>query len=446
LSFGEATRLAWRRWFVMRILFISNYYPPFEVGSYEQLCKDVADRLAAQGHQVAILTSDHQGEGRRAGTGEGIYRQLRIGPSSGRGAAPWLEFFTARRAKTRRNLESFRRVLDEFQPEVVFIWNLQGLPTELAEACERRQELTVAYWLAGYTPAEPDGYWRYWEGKPAGFLPRLVKSLLGPLAFRIMAAEGKPIRPRMQHAAVVSHYMRETHIAAGTLPADARVITNGVDYERFYRPVGPREETTLKLLVAGRVSNDKGVHTAVDALAHLAGQPELPKATLSIAGSGSLLYRRELQAHIAANKLEDSVQFLGFFPREEMPRLMFDHDVLLLPSIYPEAFSRVVLEGMAAGLAVVGSTAGGTCELILDGQNGHTFAPEDSAGLASKLSSLLKDDSLRQRLARAGQKQVEEAYTLEIMVTRIEQFLEEALLEDNGLLATSVARRRRYGA
>jgi glycosyltransferase involved in cell wall biosynthesis len=188
------------------------------------------------------------------------------------------------------------------------------------------------------------------------------------------------------------------------------------------------------------------VHTAVDALAHLAGQPELPKATLSIAGSGSLLYRRELQAHIAANKLEDSVQFLGFFPREEMPRLMFDHDVLLLPSIYPEAFSRVVLEGMAAGLAVVGSTAGGTCELILDGQNGHTFAPEDSAGLASKLSSLLKDDSLRQRLARAGQKQVEEAYTLEIMVTRIEQFLEEALLEDNGLLATSVARRRRYGA
>ena len=117
----------------MRILFLSNYYPPFEVGGYEQLCKDMAGRLAARGHQVAVLTGDPRAEGRDVPAEDHVYRELRIGPEPGQ---QWLEFFTARRAKTRFNLERLERVLDEFKPDVAFIWNLQGLPIELAQACE----------------------------------------------------------------------------------------------------------------------------------------------------------------------------------------------------------------------------------------------------------------------------------------------------------------------
>ena len=43
----------------MRILFLTNFYPPYEVGGYEQLCRDVAVRLADRGHSYAVLTSDH---------------------------------------------------------------------------------------------------------------------------------------------------------------------------------------------------------------------------------------------------------------------------------------------------------------------------------------------------------------------------------------------------
>jgi len=42
----------------LRILFVSNYYPPYEVGGYEQLCRDVAMRLAERGHQIQGLTSE----------------------------------------------------------------------------------------------------------------------------------------------------------------------------------------------------------------------------------------------------------------------------------------------------------------------------------------------------------------------------------------------------
>jgi glycosyltransferase involved in cell wall biosynthesis len=412
----------------MRILFISNYYPPFEVGGYEQLCRDVANRLAARGHQVAVLTSDRRVAGREAADDDHIKRTLRIGPSPERPGATGIEFFVSRQAKTRHNLRRLDQALDEFRPDVAFIWNLQGLPIELAKACERRQELAVAYWLAGYSPAEPDGYWRYWQRTPGRTILRIVKSTLAPLALRIMAAEGKPIRPQMKYAAVVSHYMRDQGIAAGTLPPNVQVIYNGVEFETFYHPVRiGGDGRVLRLLQAGRVSRDKGVHTSIQALGRPASQGQAERLQLLIAGSGPAEYEQELQRLAADQALEKQVKFLGWMPREKMPEIMANAEILLLPTEHPEPFARVMLEGMAAGLTVIGSRTGGTEELLWHGQNGLTFEAGDSRDLARQLERLLDDDELRRRLASAGQKQVKEAYTLEIMVTRLEQLLEQSL-------------------
>jgi glycogen(starch) synthase len=414
----------------MRILFVSNYYPPFEVGGYEQLCKDVAERLQARGHHVAVLTSDHRVEGRQANHDADVHRDLYLGPSRSSSLPVWLEFFALRRARTGRNLARLNQLVEAFRPDVAFIWNLQGLPIELAAACEERRDVAVAYWLAGYSPAEADGYWRYWEYLPAGRLTRFVKRAAGSVAFRIMASEGKPVRPQMKHVAVVSQTMLERGLSEGTLPASAEVIYNGVEYNSFYRPVKPTGQSRLRILFAGRVSDDKGVHTVLEALAQLQSGGHSAGASLSIAGSGPDEYRQMLEELIADGGIEDSVQFAGFVPREQMPQLMARHDVLVLPSIYPEAFSRVVLEGMAAGLAVVGSTAGGTGELLVDGENGFTFSPGDSRELAVKLLLLIEDDERRQQVALAGQKLVQRSFTMELMVDKIERFLLDAIAVD----------------
>ncbi len=412
----------------MRILFISNYYPPFEVGGYEQLCRDVADRLAARGHDVAVLTSDRSVEGREPTGDDHVYRELRIGPSRERPIATPIEFFVTRRAKERHNIRQLDRVLTAFRPELVFIWNLQGLPLELAAICERRQEVTVAYWLAGYSPVEPDLYWQYWTHVPGDPVRRWLKGALAHLAFRIMVAEGKPVRPLLKHAAVVSHYMRETGIAAGTLPPVTQVIYNGVEFETFFQPVRKgSDKKGLRLLQAGRVSRDKGVHTSIEALVHLAGRGLANQVTLLIAGSGPAEYEAELRRQAADAGLEEQVRLLGWLSRNKMPELMANADVLLLPTEHPEPFARVMLEGMAAGLTVIGSRTGGTEELLRHGENGLTFEAGDSFELAQRVSMLLDDDRLRQKLACAGQRQVREAFTLDVMVNNIERFLEESL-------------------
>jgi glycosyltransferase involved in cell wall biosynthesis len=123
--------------------------------------------------------------------------------------------------------------------------------------------------------------------------------------------------------------------------------------------------------------------------------------------------------------LNDYVSFLGHVPAEEMPQLLRKFDVLLLPSTWPEPFSRIVLEGMISGLVVVATPTGGTTEILTDGENGLLFAPGDAEDLARKITRLMDDPELRRKLAHAGKQTVLERYTMTKMMDKIESFLQE---------------------
>lgn len=421
----------------MKILFLSNYYPPYEVGGYEQLCRDVAERLAQRGHVYAVVTSDRGVKADGFSDEPGVYRLLRIQPNPDSRLSIAGQFFLTRRRAEARNRSAFRSVVDQVNPDVVFIWNLQGLPQELAIDAEALPNVAVAYWLAGYTPAEPDLFWRYWSQPPGtrAFL-RYPKSVLSHLALAHMRREGKPARPQMRHVAVVSDYMRRKGLSENTLPAGAEVIYNGVETESFYRPAPlPDAPPPINLLLAGRVSADKGIHVAVEAVGKLAQARPQRDFRLLIAGSGPSEYLTQLQELAASYGITDLVSYLGWLPRERMPELMHACHVLVLTSIYPEAFARVVIEGMAAGLAVVGTLVGGTDEVLEDEVTGLACAAEDSTDLARQLGRLLDDPQLRYRLACQGQETVLAHYTIELMVERIEALLERAVAEQRARAA-----------
>jgi glycosyltransferase involved in cell wall biosynthesis len=108
-----------------------------------------------------------------------------------------------------------------------------------------------------------------------------------------------------------------------------------------------------------------------------------------------------------------------------MPQVYRSHDALVLPSIWDEPFSIGLLEAMASGLAVVGTTTGGSREILADGINALTFSPGDAEALATQIGRLTSAD-LRQRLGRAARRTVEERFTLAAMLERIEEFLQNA--------------------
>jgi glycosyltransferase involved in cell wall biosynthesis len=91
-----------------------------------------------------------------------------------------------------------------------------------------------------------------------------------------------------------------------------------------------------------------------------------------------------------------------------------------VPSIIPDALSRVIVEAMSAGRPVIGTRVGGTPELVLDGVTGLLVDRRDVDGLARALERLLTDGGLRARLGEAARRHVRSgAFAAETSVARL---------------------------
>jgi glycosyltransferase involved in cell wall biosynthesis len=131
--------------------------------------------------------------------------------------------------------------------------------------------------------------------------------------------------------------------------------------------------------------------------------------------------------------------FLGWMPPTEIPALLKKFDVLVLPSVWPEPFSRSVLEGMISGLVVVATRTGGTPEIIVDGENGLLFTPNDPDELAKKLVTLADDPALRAKIASAGKQTILERFTMTKMMDEIESYLLDVAHDSNTAKSVPVA-------
>jgi glycosyltransferase involved in cell wall biosynthesis len=110
---------------------------------------------------------------------------------------------------------------------------------------------------------------------------------------------------------------------------------------------------------------------------------------------------------------------------EALPEVYRQHDVLVFPSICHEGLPMTLLEAMACGLAVVGTTTGGSSEILQHEVNALTFPPCDSVSFADCLFRLVHEPALVRSLATAGQQMVSERFSIDSLITQTEDFLKE---------------------
>jgi glycosyltransferase involved in cell wall biosynthesis len=123
-------------------------------------------------------------------------------------------------------------------------------------------------------------------------------------------------------------------------------------------------------------------------------------------GAGEQRYAADLTEQARSFGISDRVEFRGF--RSDVPRELKTIDVLVHASTIPEPFGQVIVEGMAAGLAVVATAAGGPLELINDGVDGLLYPLSDVDALADILAQLDADPALRERLGRVARTRAED--------------------------------------
>jgi L-malate glycosyltransferase len=153
----------------------------------------------------------------------------------------------------------------------------------------------------------------------------------------------------------------------------------------------------------------KGQRHLVDAAALVLRKH--PDARFIIAGDGDL--RATLEHQIRHRHLEKHVILAGF--RTDILSLHKAFDIFVMSSV-TEGLGTSILDAMACGKPVVGTSAGGIPEVVTDGDTGLLVPPRDAAAMAAAITLLLSDRSLRERMGLAGLARVRERFSAETMV------------------------------
>jgi glycosyltransferase involved in cell wall biosynthesis len=210
-------------------------------------------------------------------------------------------------------------------------------------------------------------------------------------------------------------------------PRHSLVAHWGIEFSQF--AIAPRRRWPVRrLLYVGQMIRQKGIHTAIAAMALLAKEEEFAGLTLTVVGGGLQPdYEKKLRAMPAELGISDRVSFIGKQARMDLPRIYAEHDVLVFPSEWDEPFAITPLEAIYCGLTVIGTTTGGSGELFRNRETAMTFAAGDALDCARAIRELCADRELSERISHNAQREVDERHTLDAMVSQIEKSLQTVL-------------------
>ena len=207
--------------------------------------------------------------------------------------------------------------------------------------------------------------------------------------------------------------------ARGFDPTMITVIHNGVD-TGFFHPGGERAPVPT-VVSLGRLKRYKRTDLILDAVARLRTHGRAVR--LIVAGEGG--ERSALEHQAARLGLQDAVEFAGAVSEEEKRRLLRAAWVHAVMS-EKEGWGLTVMEAAACGTPCVAAAAPGLRESVEDGVTGRLVPPGDVGALSQALETVLSDQSLRERYARAARRRAEE-FTWERCALRTRTALVSAL-------------------
>jgi glycosyltransferase involved in cell wall biosynthesis len=377
----------------MRILVVSNLFPPVVEGGYERECAGAVEHLR-RSHEVLVLTGDRD---RRAVQAEaGVERSLPILPVSPAGSlrAPLASLRAARVTED---------AIAGFGPDLVYFWNGFGVPVS-ALAAIGRSGLPLAlrvceHWF-GHVFAT-DQFAR--ELRPAKrSLPRRAwAALVRPLDRHPMLGLAA-IDPFPAAISWNSDFLRDrTEVPAEVRPLLEERIYPALPQGDRFADVERRPSAEPTIAFVGRVSEEKGIHVAIEALSLLRGEHRVP-ARLRVAGPVDHATRGAMEAQIADLGLGAAVESLDEVDAAALEGLYASAHAVIVPSLWEEPAGLVCVEAALARAPLVASRSGGIPELIREPGEALLFDRGDAAGAAAMLAeTLLEPEAASERVERA---------------------------------------------
>lgn len=366
----------------MRILFVSTLYSRRGIGGAEKVVQALAEGLAKQGHECMVVTTTEGQPTKESLNGVQVFHVpvANLYPPHGQERPSQLH-----RARwhqkddwNREMAHRFGQILDSEQPDIVNTHTIAGFSAAIWSATKSRR-IPLVHTLHDQYLLCPRGSMR---GRKGNCQSQCLECKI--LTFRRRAIGHAP-----DSIIGVSEFIVNRHREFGMFnDSECNAIYNSIPLSKGQSSACTNNRQTIVFGYQGRLDPNKGVDRLIDAMNELPPQ----KASLLIAGKGDPDYVHHLKARAGKN-----IEFLGFAPDGE---LYSQSDVLVVPSLWHDTAPLTVLEGMAAGLLVIGSNRGGIPELLSG--VGIIFDPDDSRDLVRVLESVLENpQDMVQRKRRA---------------------------------------------
>lgn len=202
-------------------------------------------------------------------------------------------------------------------------------------------------------------------------------------------------------------------------PQKIVLIPRGVDLDKFNSEHLRFQDQQKKSGVGtigliGRITPGKGHLDFVKAVARVVREmPQLKVLIVGDVAAGKEKYRDEMNLLVRRLGLTRYVHFISW--QKDIPKVLSQLDILVVPSTIPEAFGRVIIEAQASGVPVIATNVGGIVDIIEDKQNGILIPPQDPAKMAKAIVELLKNKELAFSLAQKAREKVEREFDLTLM-------------------------------
>jgi glycogen(starch) synthase len=418
----------------MRILLITEMYPPDADGGQEVNAQKLAEALISHGHDVAVVTAVHRA--RYSGPPERrpyVHRIL--------GHAPFLENNEPRAQVLRRtwlyalevwvhkrNKSRVRQLAAQWKPDVAYIFGTSRIG--LGFSVELHRLGIPSLWHQGGSNLER----RLSQRGELGRLAKFFRSL-----------EREELQADFRYVAYVSQFLAD-ETAKYELPTGVElgselrpIISRGIDFDVIV-PI-PERYTTGKIVMAGRIGAFKGYHVAIEACALLSRRRPDLQWTLEVFGEADdedtmghekgSVYLAKLKSMMTESSLGDRIIFRGGLKRADLLNRFEGSAIFVSASNCGEAFANTIIEAGGKGNVLVVSDDGSAREVVLDGETGLVYPPGDAVALSEALERVLDDPKLAFRLSTASAERLDRHFTLDAVVRATVEVFEEMIKRES---------------
>lgn len=200
-----------------------------------------------------------------------------------------------------------------------------------------------------------------------------------------------------------------------------KILYNGASTSKFCKKLTNR--SFLNITCMGLLSPKKGTYDLIEAFARLAVDNQ--KVRLVLGGDGEI---EQVKALAKKLNLEERIDVLGWVSGYRKIEVFEKSDIYALPS-YSEGMPGSILEAMAAGNPIISTPVGGIPELVINNCNGYLIVPGDVDALYSKLKYLVKNEAIREKMAKESIEIIENKFEISSLVEELIYFYESLLTD-----------------